>query len=273
MPVTLIHFCSPILQLSLPSTAGAVYKQSPLCKCWELYKGIQTAELLCTTLSSRELFPQRQHRHWEEIIGQALKFFHPGLARAPQLWIAWCQQINQMDDMDGDRPSWDGKHSVPSCLNGLLEDEVAQAGKSLQSSLCWGKGKWDLLVFVAAAGGISCNTVGKGVVPWVPTGTGDISRVRWREESRSAAVESCRLGKKNPAVILRGITDCMNATRYNCSCQFWLAGCRKMKPTSTQRTMMGQCCWATYAAFARGQTWLFLQHFLIMICYLGDGNV
>lgn len=85
-----------------------------------------------------ELFPQWHCRQWEEIVGQALKFFRPGLARAPQLWIVRCQQINQMDDMDGDRPSWDGKHSVPSCLNGLLEDEVAQAGKSLQlqSSLC-----------------------------------------------------------------------------------------------------------------------------------------
>lgn len=55
-----------------------------------------------------------------------------------------------MDDGDGDRPSWDGKQSVPSCLNGLLKDEVAQAEKSLQlqSSLCCGNGNQDLLFFV-----------------------------------------------------------------------------------------------------------------------------
>lgn len=124
----------------------------------------------------------------------------------------------------------------------------------------------------AVAGGIFSNAAGIRVVPWVPTGRWDISRVYRREESRSAAVGSRGLGKKNPAGIVRGIMDCTDARGYNCSCQFWLAGCRKMKPTQSAKDNDGSGCWATYAAFARGQIWLFLQHFMTMICYLGDGK-
>lgn len=119
-----------------------------------------------------------------------------------------------MDDRDGDRPSWDGKHSVPSCLNGLLKDE-AEKSLQLQSSLCSGNGKQDLLFFVGlqmCPVGISSNTTGWRVMSSVPTGRWDISRFHWREESRSTAAKSSGFGKKNPAVIVRDIIDHMHAS-------------------------------------------------------------
>lgn len=149
-----------------------------------------------------------------------------------------------MDDRDGDRPSRDGKHSVPSCLNGLLKDEVAQAEKSLQlqSSLCSGNGKQDLLFSVGLQTwlvGVSSNTTGWRVMSLVPTG---------REESRSTAAKSSVFGKENPAVIVRDIIDHMYARVYHCSCLFWLAGCRKTKPTQSAQDSDGSvlliniCC-------------------------------
>lgn len=158
-----------------------------------------------------------------------------------------------MDDRDGDRPSWDGKHSVPSCLNGLLKDEVAQAEKSLQlqSSLCSGNGKQDLLFFVGLwmwLLGVSSNTTGWRVMSLVPAGKWDISRLDWREESRPTAAKSSGFGKKSPAVIVRDITDHMHAKVYHCSCLFWLAGCRKIKPTQSAQDSDGSvllisiCC-------------------------------
>lgn len=104
----------------------------------------------------------------------------------------------------------------------------------------------------AVAGGIFSNAAGIRVVPWVPTGRWDISRVYRREESRSAAVGSRGLGKKNPAGIVRGITDCMDARGYNCSCQFWLAGCRKMKPTQSAKDNDGSVLLGNICCFCKG---------------------
>lgn len=81
--------------------------------------------------------------------------------------------------------------------------------------------------------GVSCNTPVWRVMSLLPTGKWDISRLHWREESRPTSAESSVFGKKNPAVIVRAITDHMHARVYHCSCLFWLAGCRKIKPTQS----------------------------------------
>lgn len=51
--------------------------------CTGEYRQQSSSALPCT---AAELFPQRHYGHWEEIIGQVLKLFHSGLARALQLW-------------------------------------------------------------------------------------------------------------------------------------------------------------------------------------------
>lgn len=89
----------------------------------------------------------------------------------------------------------------------------------------------------AVATGISSNIAGR----W------DIFRLHWRKESRGTAVETSGLGKKYPAAIARGVIGCMCATRYNCSCQFWLSGLRKMKPTQSAKdddrsVLLGSIC-------------------------------
>lgn len=89
-------------------------------------------------------------------------------------------------------------------------------------------------------------------MPWVATGRWDVSRCHWGEESRSAAVESNGLRKKNPAAIVRGIIDRMCARGYHCSCQFWLAGCRKMKPTQSAKDIDGSVLLGNICCFCKG---------------------
>lgn len=86
----------------------------------------------------------------------------------------------------------------------------------------------------------------------MPTGGWDVSRLHWREESRSTAVESSGFGKKNSAVIVRGVIDRMHARGYNCSCQFWLAGCRKMKPTQSAKDNDGSVLLGNICCFCKG---------------------
>lgn len=89
-------------------------------------------------------------------------------------------------------------------------------------------------------------------VPWVPTGRWDVSRLHWKEESRSAAAESSGLVKKNPAVIVRGVMDRTRARGYNRGCQFWLAGCGKMKPTQAAKDGDGSVLLGNICCFCKG---------------------
>lgn len=90
------------------------------------------------------------------------------------------------------------------------------------------------------------------MVSLMPKGRWDISRLHWREESRSTAAKSSGLGKKNPAVIVRDIIDHMHARVYYCSCLFWLAGCRKIKPTQSAQDSDGSVLLINICCFCKG---------------------
>lgn len=89
------------------------------------------------------------------------------------------------------------------------------------------------------------------MVLWVPAGRWDAPRLCGKEESRSAAVKSSGLGKKNLAVAVRCIIDRKHARGYGCSCQFWLAGCRKMEPTQSAKDSNGPVLLGNICCFCK----------------------
>lgn len=99
---------------------------------------------------------------------------------------------------------------------------------------------------------ISSNTTGWRAMSLAPTGRWDVSRLHWREESRSTAAKSSGFGKKNPAVIVREIIDHMRARVYHYSCLFWLVGCREIRPTQSAQDSDGAVLLINICCFCKG---------------------
>lgn len=153
--------------------------------------------------------------------------------------------------------------------------KVAQAEKSLklQSS---GNGKQDLLIFLWD---FRCGLLrspltaqDEGQCPRCLQKGGIFPGFTGEKNPDLQLQRAVGLGRKSPAVIVRDIIDHRHARVYHCSCLFWLAGCRKIKPTQSAQDTDGSVLLINICCFWRGQTWLFLQHFMSVICYLDDGK-